>query len=349
MREIYDSKSVFCPRACACQPDSRLRAHSTPLRHVDVGRRRIAMHLNGFDLNLLVALDALLRERSVTKAAECLHITQPAMSHALNRLRMKFGDPLLERSGRELRLTSLGAELVQPVRGMINAAESLLELSREFDPAVATRTCRIALSDYCSMVLLPHIVSRFAKLAPGIRFEAEPLGDRSYERLCARQIDFLVSAQDIRLVGPDADAVRLNRHDLFVDRFVTGSALDHPVVADGLNRSNYEEYPHVSFRSGLGTRSWEDQAKSSAGVSNQVGAITGTLGSMPLILPNTLLLATFPSRLIEPLDLERKISIHPCPADIPDLVETLYWEPLSDLEASSQWLREQILIAASQI
>ena len=307
------------------------------------------MHFNGFDLNLLVALDALLRERNVTRAAESLHITQPAMSNALQRLRQRLDDPLLERSGRDLRLTPVAEELVNPIQELLSRAEQLLGLTDGFDPQSATRTFRIALSDYCAMVFLPRLIRKLAQEAPYVRCETEPLNEFSYERLCSRNLDFCISAQDIFLMGVAADSAKVRRSDLFRDHYVSATAPDHPAVRSGLDRKTYLSHPHVSYRSGSGLRSLEDHAKSALGLEVSIGVVTSTLGAMPLVLEGTDFIATFPSRLTAILGSPGSFHTHRCPVEIPDLVETLFWHPTSDTDRGHQWMKDVVVDAGSRI
>lgn len=162
----------------------------------------------------------------MTRAAERLHITQPATGNALQRIRPRFDDPILERHGREPRLTPVGEELVRPVRDLLGAAEALPGHGDSFDPATSTRTFRIAMSDYCAMVLLPGVVARLSAGAPHARCEDESLNARSLDRIRARQLDFCISAQDPLLFGGGApsDPPKVSRGAPFRDRFIGAAA-----------------------------------------------------------------------------------------------------------------------------
>ena len=308
------------------------------------------MNLRGFDLNLLIALDALLSERSVTRAAERLNITQPAMSNALQRMRLRFDDQILERQGRELRLTPVAEELVKPVRDLLSSAEALLGYGDAFDPATSSRTFRISMSDYCAMVLLPSVIERFSKAAPFARCEVEALNDRSVDRVRARLLDFCVSAQDLLLFGGGVplDQTKVSRGILFRDVFISAAATDHPALAGGMTPEQYLSYPHVSYRSGLGTQSLDDHAKQTAGLDVAVAVVTPTLSSMPLVLKGTSYISTIPSRLIESIQQDH-FRTFPCPIKLPELVETLYWHPLSDTDVGHAWMRELLFEAAREL
>lgn len=307
------------------------------------------MNFNGFDLNLLVALDALLNERSVTRAAERLHITQPAMSNALQRLRLRFDDQILERSGRELRLTPVAEALVPAVQDLLQRAERLLGASDGFHPASATRTFRIAMSDYCATILLPIVVETLFKEAPNVHCDAEPLSERSVERLCARRLDFCISAQDLHLINVFADDAKVRRAELFRDRFVSATSLDHPAVEHGLSKDTFLKCGHISYRSGDGTRSLEDQAKGALGLNVTVHVVTPTISAMPLVLKGTDFIATFPARLVKSLKQASMFQVFQCPFEFPDLVETLFWHPQAEADRGHQWMKELFIRAAAQL
>src|SRR5690606_22381596 len=118
------------------------------------------IHLYGVDLNLLVVFDALVAERHATRAAERIGLTQPAVSHALNRLRALFGDPLFVRSPRGMTPTSLAQEIAPSVRSILEQVEGVLRGQRAFDPAESTRQFVVGLSDYAAFVLLPRLIAR---------------------------------------------------------------------------------------------------------------------------------------------------------------------------------------------
>ena len=129
------------------------------------------MDFSGLDLNLLVALDALLAERSVSRAGERLHLSQSATSGALARLREAFRDPLLVVVGRAMTLTPLAESLIEPIRVFLLQAEFILHQSPVFNPAKSTRRFRVMMSDYVETVIMSEALPRIQRLAPGVTFE----------------------------------------------------------------------------------------------------------------------------------------------------------------------------------
>src|SRR6186713_1385511 len=131
------------------------------------------MQLNRFDLNLLIALDALLHEKNVTRAAERVFISQPGMSAALQKLRDYFGDPLLVRVGRDMQLTPRGLSLVAPVREALLQIQATLGTQATFDPRTVQRTFTLIVSADALMRVMPAVLRRIAQEAPGVRCHIE--------------------------------------------------------------------------------------------------------------------------------------------------------------------------------
>ena len=171
--------------------------------------------LNRVDLNLLVAFDALMCERSVTNAARRLSVGQSAMSSTLARLRKLFGDPLLIRDGRKLTATPLAESLAKEVRDVLDQIESILSGPIDFDPAQAERTFSIMASDVVSIVLLKPLRARLAAEAPGVRVRVMPPAADDAERLRRNRADILITPRE---VFPDYQSFR--NTFLFSDRLL---------------------------------------------------------------------------------------------------------------------------------
>ena len=141
------------------------------------------MRFNKLDLNLLVALDALLAERNISRAGERLHLSQPAMSNALARLRSFFGDELLAAQGRQMVLTPRALGLIEPVRDVLMRIDSTITTPPLFDPAQSTRTFVLLLSDFTTAVFIPPLLEALYQQARGIRLELRTLNDKPAEQL----------------------------------------------------------------------------------------------------------------------------------------------------------------------
>ena len=205
-----------------------------------------------FDLNLLRSLDVLLDERNVTHAAARLCVTQQAASGALQRLRQHFNDELLTRVGRHLELTPLAESLILPVREALLTVQTALDTRPAFDPLEATSTCRIAMSDYGLLVLLPHFLRLLGVRAPGIGCVVEPVTRHSFERLDMGDLDFYLGAHDVRLYGTHRPGKRVRSKAMFHDDFVCVVDPAQVDVSNGLSIARYRGMRHNSVRLGEG-------------------------------------------------------------------------------------------------
>ena len=153
----------------------RIDAVNTSRAGMDLAPAHQRMRFNKLDLNLLVALDAMLAERSISRAAERLHLSQSAMSNALGRLRDYFDDELLVQVGRKLELTPRAETLKESVRDVLVRVDSAILAQPRFDPAHSDRCFRLIVSDYTSMVLMPHLLALAGRHSHTVRFELLPL------------------------------------------------------------------------------------------------------------------------------------------------------------------------------
>ena len=199
------------------------------------------MNLAGIDVNLVVALDALLRERSVTEAAKRIGLSQPAMSHALARLRETLGDPLLVRVGRAMTLTPRAEALAPRARAVVEELEALLAPLPSFDPKTSQRTLKVSATDYVQLVLLPALGEIIFREAPGITLQITPISDRpAAERLRDGDADVAVGRFD-----HEAQALDVRRVALFRDTFVGVACAGHPTARGQLDLATYAELSHV--------------------------------------------------------------------------------------------------------
>lgn len=181
------------------------------------------MNIAKLDLNLLIALEALLEEASVGRAAHRVALSQPAMSHALNRLRALLGDPLLVRVGPRMRLTTRGEALRHPVKEVLARARDLL-VSAHFDAASSTRTFRLFISDYAAEFLLPRLVGELQAKAPFVSIRVHTSGISSLDPVqLASAVDLAVSCVPDRFKG-------FYQQRLFTDRDALAVRRGHPLL-----------------------------------------------------------------------------------------------------------------------
>ncbi len=194
------------------------------------------MKLQDLDLNLLRTLDVLLEERQVSRTALRLGVTQPAISHALGRLRRHFGDPLLIRNGQEMILTPRAAEIAGPLRQILAGIRQLSGPAR-FEPGRAKGRLRIACTDYALAIVMPHVLAGLALEAPGLSIAYSHISESMFEMLESGFLDLCLTGQ--------ASCRELQVEVLFRERFVLAARADHPLVGAPLTVEGFVAYPHV--------------------------------------------------------------------------------------------------------
>ena len=304
------------------------------------------MDLSHFDLNLLRSLDALLEERNVTRAGERLCVTQQAASSALARLRTHFSDELLVRVGRILELTPLGRSLVKPVREALLAAQAALDTRPKFDPLMAHRPCRIAMTDYSLLVVLPRIVRFLAGVAPGVSCQVEPLTSSSFERLEMGDLDFCITADDWRLYGDRRPSPEIRSVSMFHDDFVC--VVDKKLFpSDPLTIEQYAGMCHTTVSFGHGIATLVERAWAKTGLDLAVSVTVPSFSSLIMVLPGTRLVATTQRRLARTLAPNLGLRILECPIDVAVLQENLLWHDRNEDDPMNQFLRDVFLRAAA--
>lgn len=305
-------------------------------------------NLNRFDFNLLLALDTLLSERSVTRAADRLCVTQPALSGSLQRLRQHFDDPLLLRVGREMELTPKARALIEPVRTALLHINAALETQAIFDPATSERTFRVAMSDYCVHIFLPKVVRILAVRAPQLRLMIENVFGPSFSRLEGGDIDLVITHGDRSLFGREGRDVDLMTADLFGDSFVCVVARDHP-IGDSMTKDDYLSYPHALAFFGANVRTVEEAEIERRGIVIKELLHVPTFAGLLQMLPGTELIATVQSKLAEQLADTQKVRVMKPPMNLGTLKETLIWHNRSDDDPGHIWLRAVMKEAAAEL
>ena len=305
-------------------------------------------NLNRFDFNLLLALDTLLSERSVTRAADRLCVTQPALSGSLQRLRQHFDDPLLLRVGRDMELTPKARALIEPVRDALLHINAALETQAIFEPMTSERTFRVAMSDYCVHVYLHGIIKILAERAPGLRLMVENVFGPSFSRLEGGDIDMVVTHGDRSLFGRDGWDIGLLTADLFEDEFVCVIAKEHP-IGDVMTKEDYLTYPHALAFFGGNVRSVEQAEIERRGIVIKEMLHVPTFAGLLQMLPGTELIATVQRKLADQLADTRKVRIMDTPIKLGTLKETLIWHQRNDDDPGHRWLRSVMQEAASEL
>lgn len=292
------------------------------------------MHLHRLDLNLLVALDHLLVEQSVTRAAERLSISQPATSGALVRLREHFGDDLLTRVGREMVLTPFGASLAPRVRSLVAQVAELAQARAGFEPATSDRAFTVVASDYALTVMLPRAIRLVMAEAPGIALQTQVRGPDHEDRFAKGQIDAFIVPR----------SMALEHHPmlpLFCDEYVVIACRDHPRVQASIDLEQYLSLRHAVRRADrvLGIETGEERQLARQGLQRNIAIAVPTFDMLPRVVVGTQLIAGMQRRLAQLAAATLPIQILEHPLQIAPLELVMQWPTHRDGDPGTAWLQ----------
>lgn len=291
------------------------------------------MNLTNIDLNLLVALEALLRERNVTRAGRLVGLSQPAMSATLGRLRALFEDPLLARVGREYRLTPRANELLEPLRSALEAVERTLQRSAPFDPATAKRRFRIAASDHLMIVLLPPLVEHLRTVAPGIQLNIRQVTPEIAKDLNARRVD--LSLQPSGLL-PDVAS-----QDLFLDRWVCAVWEGNQTVKKRITIEQLCSLQHATFSAGRASLA-ERYLEPHLSQPLQVVLTTQSFTALPFLIRGTQLVTMVQHSLGARVRREAEVRLLEPPVPVAKLMTAMCWSTVCTTDPAHTWLRQTV-------
>lgn len=293
------------------------------------------VNLGSLDLNLLVPLKALLEEGHVTQAAEKVGLSQPAMSRALQRLRAMFGDPLLVRgSGGRMTRTARGNELLKPLLDVLQDVSHLIA-SPSVDPADMRGEVVIASRDYEMAALMPSMIARVSKQAPGLTLSLRPMVGDDLSPLEENRVDFVVA-------GTDKNLATLTRRPLLRETFVCVLASDHELAQEPMTLENYLAMKHcvVSF-SEQHTPGFVDRFLAERGQKRNIRVRVAYFLAAAQIVANSDLVVTLPRQLGLHLEQQQSnLKTLPLPLEVPPFSIFLYWHIRNQLNPIHSWLRE---------
>lgn len=293
--------------------------------------------LRTFDLNLLLVFDAIYTERSISRAAEKLHLSQPTVSNALARLRTQLNDPLFERSGQGMVPTLRAKSLAEPIRQGLAAIGQGLKGHPDFAFAEAERTFVISMPDYAETVMVPRFVDWLSNVAPGIRLHIDP--QPPSQRLAKLRDGSIDMALDY---FPLQDPAVRNVCAL-TETLLVLVRRHHPEVSDTLSLETYLSLRHVVFDHQDQTRPMIDLALAKRGLKRTIAMIVPHFLSMPIIVQNTDLICTLPRRMGQFFADHFRLQSYPVPLRTPNFPVYLMWHKHCDEDAGHRWLREQWL------
>jgi len=291
------------------------------------------MRFNKLDLNLLLALDALLEEQNITRAAARVNVSQSAMSGMLARLREFFEDDLLAAVGRNMEPTVLGKQLVGPLRDLILHIHTTVGMRVSFDPARETRCMKIMASDYAIEVFLHKVVARVLRDAPNMTLELVPLSEDAAEKLRRGENDFLIIPR--HFLDPEHP-----QRTLFEDHYCAVLWEGNTQVGDALDAATYESMMHIAPMLGRPrSPTVEEIMLQAQNVKRKIRVTTFDFSSMATALVGTDLVATMHTRLALACARRLPIRVLPLPYQLPSMAECLQWHRYQENDPCHIWLR----------
>jgi len=297
------------------------------------------MHFHKLDLNLLVALDTLLEERSVSRAADRLNLSQSAMSSSLSRLRDYFGDELLIQVGRRMEPTALALSLAPSIREILQRIRVTIQTRPTFDPATAQRRFRIMTSDYLCEVLLGDVTRELAATAPGIQLQILLSNEISFAQ-------FLKGDVDLMIIPEEHTIPEHPRMLLFEETFSRVVWSENSLVQEPFTMDQWLAMSHVVVHFGqdqltLFERWFADQAATRA-IERRVDVIAPSFGVVPHLIVGTQRVATMHTRHARLFEKLLPVRVFEPLPGFPVLREMMQWHRHLDSDPAVRWLVDVI-------
>jgi LysR family nod box-dependent transcriptional activator len=299
------------------------------------------MRFNRLDLNLLVVLDALLRERSVTRAARELHLSQPAMSASLARLRLYFNDEILVPQGKRMLPTAHAQNLAPLVAQALADIEMRIMGAAIFDPATSQRNFSICASDFATVVLLQPLLARLESEAPGVRIEISLPTPDAVPELERGEIDFIIT--------PEQFASKAHPQQLlFEEKHVVVGCRKNPIFKKPLTDESFFEQGQVI----MGVNHAQTFAEREMGELNRrrrIDVVCASFLSVPWMLPGTRRIAMMHERLAQIVVKQLPLAMAPLPFEFPLMREIVQYHSARVADSGMQWLLAALLAQAAAI
>ena len=299
------------------------------------------MHLGAIDLNLLVALDALLVERSVTRAAAKIGLSQSAMSHALKRIRELLDDAVLVRTAEGMVPTARAERVAPSVRRALAEIQNALSGDAPFDPASCSRSFRLASADYGELLLLPPLLARLAKIAPGVDIWTRTVPDDLGAAL-ATGLDVAITAMRAR---ENASGIVYER--LFDERFVCVVRRGHPIAKKRMTLARFVSLPHAMVAPGGRPGGFVDDALAAIGERRRVACAVPHFLVAPHVIAGTDMVLTLGERVARTFAAQLDLVVLPPPIELGKFTVSLMWHERNADDPGHAWLRTLLREAAA--
>ncbi len=302
------------------------------------------MNLSAVDLNLLVVFEALMAERSVTRAARRVGLSQPAASNALSRLRALFRDDLLVRVPGGMEPTAKARDLVEPVRDALDRLRGVLDGGTGFDPATARRAFTLAASDYVAFLVLPSLMEAVGRIAPGIDLRQRHLAKESVEAAIDR------GEADAALGVFPQLSKRIRAVPLFRERFVLAARRGHPALDGGaLTPEEFAALPHVLMTLRRDATGAIDDALAGLGLKRRVALTVADHLLVPFVIAASDMVAALPQRMAQRFAECTGLMIREVPLPLPPWDVSLIWGGATDRDSAQVWLRKLLTHATGAL
>jgi DNA-binding transcriptional LysR family regulator len=299
------------------------------------------MNLRQLDLNLLVALDALLSDCNITEAGRRIHVTQSTMSGSLGRLREFFGDELLVPAGRRMIPTPLAESLAQPVREALLQIKTVLHAKPQFDPATSNRRFSLMMSDYVATVLMPEVLKRAEERAPSVSFEVQSNDVANPHEVVDRaDVDFLIMPEHFLSAEHPSEP-------LYTEGYACLAWRDNPLVGSSLSREQYCKLGHVMLQYRTRAAFLDEWFLSKSGIVRRAEVLASSFNAVPQLVVGTKRIATVHRRLAEFYAQYHPLKVLAVPYEIPQVIEALQWHRCFTDAPGHRWLH-QLLVDAAQ-
>ena len=298
--------------------------------------------LSSLDLNLLRVFDAVACERHVTRAAQRLHLSQPAVSNALTRLRQALGDELFLRRPGGVEPTELALSLAQPVAEVLDRLRETLAAHAPFDATTSDRVFALGLSEYAEAVLAPPLLTQLARDAPGVLLAMQHADRTNALAMLEQDEAQLVIGM---LAEPPALYTRLR---LLPEAFLVMMRAGHPLAAQPMTVAGFAAFPHL-LHSPNGSREGAlDQPMREAGHPRRLGAVVAHLAAVPAILNGTDMVMALSARLARQMAATHGLALQPCPVETRHTRLSLIFHRRFDADQGHAWLRRLLLAVARE-
>jgi DNA-binding transcriptional LysR family regulator len=293
------------------------------------------MNLAAFDLNLLLVFDAVMQQRSVTRAGAQIGLSQPAMSHALNRLRYMLKDELFVRTPGGMKPTPRAEQLALPVRNVLNEMQLALE-PETFVAAESDRRFALTVNNYAAVVLTPPLVAAVSAAAPAVQLDLRPSGTLDL----VAQLDR--GDVDLAIGGMDSPGERFNAAPLLEDTFVMVMRRGHPASQRKLSPAAFAALPHLEISSSREDTGFIDRWLGERGLIRRIALRTPYLSAAPILVQSDLV-ATLSRRIAQEFVRHHPLELRKPPYESPRLRTLMLWHRRLDRHPAHLWLRDLIV------